>query len=891
MNSRNKRYKRIHMKHYLLTLLFLGTFAALQAQSLFTGRVTNPKGHPLTVSISLQQTNRTLVKAYTATDNQGNYRLEYLGPEDSLLLVVSSLNVGRHERMVRNATQRQDFVLAENGIQLKEVSVRAPKITQRNDTLSYLVSAFADQSDRVIGDVLKKMPGIEVDESGNISYNGKAISHFYVEGMDLLQGRYGLATQNLPNKAVSVVQVLKNHQPVKVLKDKVISDEVAINLKLQEDAKGVFAATALAGGGYKPALWTAELVGMLFDKNYQTMSVYKGNNTGDDVRQEFRQKYGSYRAAATNGMLSVQMPSAPDVSSKRYFQNHSHAVSTNHLSKLKSGAEWSTGVMYYNDRIEREGRSVTGQYLSGGERLTVNENLASSNRVHNLEAASTLTINKEQHYLNNQLTIQANWDRDESLSAVTSNALTGNSAVNQRLERPLLAVGDNLFLIRSVGKSTYKLTASAGYSEMPHTLAVAPVDYWDELPVRSLEQDFTLRNAALNLGIEYGLKLGKFGLNYLLFGSGDLRRMDTGLGSRESGGDSFFADDIWKNRLRYDTWRGGLQQLYTYGNDPFSAELLLPLFYQRLRVNDRLAAERKNHDKPMIMPRLTIRYKLDNWALLLQGYYTYSYGDIYSVYKGYVMQGYRNLLRNSADDLPETREAGTRGSISYDDVFTSVFGNVQGGYTHRQRNLLYGYDYEGIMRIRRTLRQPTTWDSYDARFNLGKGFDFWAMTLQAKGSYQRDKSEGLIQGEVVDYVSDNIVCGFQANLQPVRWLSADYSLDGQWTRSYVKADRGNFSAVKSALQKLRLQFFPTRTLTLDAGLEHQYTNLASNRHMLFADFKATWRGKQVDIELEVCNLFNEKQYNRVFYNGPDMYRYSCQLRPVNAVLKIRYNFR
>lgn len=55
------------------------------------------------------------------------------------------------------------------------------------DTLSYLVGAYQEQGDRVIGDVLKRMPGIEVSNDGGIKYNGKAIRKFYVEEMDLLQ--------------------------------------------------------------------------------------------------------------------------------------------------------------------------------------------------------------------------------------------------------------------------------------------------------------------------------------------------------------------------------------------------------------------------------------------------------------------------------------------------------------------------------------------------------------------------------------------------------------------------------------------------------------------------------------------------------------------------------
>ena len=109
------------------------------------------------------------------------------------------------------------------------VTVLPDKIREHGDTLSYNVGSYTQQGDRVIGDVLKRMPGIEVSESGAIKFNGKSIKNFYVEDMDLLQGRYGLATNNINAADVTTVQVLQNHQPIKALQGKELSDGVAIN--------------------------------------------------------------------------------------------------------------------------------------------------------------------------------------------------------------------------------------------------------------------------------------------------------------------------------------------------------------------------------------------------------------------------------------------------------------------------------------------------------------------------------------------------------------------------------------------------------------------------------------------------------------------------------------
>ena len=140
-------------------------------------------------------------------------------------------------------------------MELKEVIVKSKKIWGEKDTVNYLVSGFKSGNDQVIGDVLRKMPGITVKESGEISYNGKPINKFYIENLDLLQGRYGIATNNIQAADVATVQVLEHHQPIKALdNNNTMANETAINLKLKEGSKGTFGLLAQLGIGAQPLL-------------------------------------------------------------------------------------------------------------------------------------------------------------------------------------------------------------------------------------------------------------------------------------------------------------------------------------------------------------------------------------------------------------------------------------------------------------------------------------------------------------------------------------------------------------------------------------------------------------------------------------------------------------
>ena len=101
---------------------------------------------------------------------------------------------------------------------LRDVIVKAPDIEQRSDTLVYYTSKYAREQDRNIGDVLKRLPGIDVEDNGTIKYNGEPINKFYINGSDFADGRYNLATENISPSDVASVEVMENHQPIRVLK-------------------------------------------------------------------------------------------------------------------------------------------------------------------------------------------------------------------------------------------------------------------------------------------------------------------------------------------------------------------------------------------------------------------------------------------------------------------------------------------------------------------------------------------------------------------------------------------------------------------------------------------------------------------------------------------------
>ena len=160
---------------------------------------------------------------------------------------------------------------------LKEVAVKADRIREQGDTITYNVGSFAQAQDRSIGDVLKRMPGIDVAKSGKIQYQGEDINKFYIEGSDLLGGKYGIATNGISHDDVGAVEVMENHQPMQVLSGISFSDKAAINLKLKNKAKATwtFHGDAGAGCSWQPegVVWDGEIFAMAVMPGFQNMKL------------------------------------------------------------------------------------------------------------------------------------------------------------------------------------------------------------------------------------------------------------------------------------------------------------------------------------------------------------------------------------------------------------------------------------------------------------------------------------------------------------------------------------------------------------------------------------------------------------------------------------------
>ncbi|MCR4915072.1 MAG: carboxypeptidase-like regulatory domain-containing protein [Prevotella sp.] len=246
------------MKRFLYIMLYMALVATASAQRLrvgeqssgmvrVTGRVTtlSPSsggagGGPKPVSdVIVKLISGTKTLAFTSTNAKGEYALEVKSaPSGEVTLQFTHISYEKESEKLslKERTTKKDMVLTPKNISLKEVTVKPDPLRQRGDTLTYNLSSFLKKGDVTLEDGLKNLPGISIADNGAISYMGKDISNFYIGGLDMLGGRYNLATKNIPAEYATQVDIMKHHKHRKIDADEE-SDAVAINIKLSNKVK------------------------------------------------------------------------------------------------------------------------------------------------------------------------------------------------------------------------------------------------------------------------------------------------------------------------------------------------------------------------------------------------------------------------------------------------------------------------------------------------------------------------------------------------------------------------------------------------------------------------------------------------------------------------------
>lgn len=879
-------------RHLILLALLLLTLSAAKAQITISGTVRHARTQQgvADVNVMLQRMDGKAMYTYMITRPDGSYSLTYEGQADSLIVAITGFNIKAAHKAVAAVTQRVDFTTENSELSIREVVVKAPPITRQSDTVTYAVSKFSDITDRSIADVLKKMPGVEVDKSGLIKVHGEPISKLYIEGLDMLGGRYGLATNNIQAKDIASVQILENHQPVKALRDVIRPTNAAINLKLKESSKGTWNGTLQLGAGYKPWMWNAEATAMYFGRKFQTLNTYKTNNSGDDVGNELTSHYGGLDPASS--MLGVQTPTIPPLEKKRYLDNNIHAISLNAIRKIDDDVTVTANGTYKHDYQTSTGSSTTTYYLPEEAPLTIVEQTYAALRSDVMETSLEYKSNANKSYLTDKVAFGGTWERD------FGEVLNDGEPVSQRFRLPRITVSNKFHGLKRLNKISFNFTSTTDYNTQPSTLRISPllypeifgdetVDYGNA--VQSLaSKRFRSQNSAY---FSCSVKRWTFFLNTSF--NAHLEWLDTSLNPMNDAGVEAPTTDIFRNDIYFRKLDAIAGPTVSYRRgDRFYFSLYLPVDFMSMGIHDDIRGHARHLNRVLVNPSLNLNGMI-NHNLKYSAYATYrtTYGGLYDSYGGYIMTDYRRISSKEGE-ISRTGTQDYSASLNYGNAIRALFGTLSASYSRSSRNLMYGTQYIGTLSQIESYAIDNDSENVSLNARISKRFDGISTTVTASGSFLRSWIDVLRQGEIMQTSSDLYSAGLSVNTRFSHAVRLDYTADYSRSRSYI-AGGEPLAPIDIVTQHADLYFIIAKRYVVQLSGEHYYNGSISHgdRSMFFADASFSIKTKRVEYMILAQNLLDTNTFRSAAYNDITNYVYAFKLRPASVMFKVKFSLK
>ena len=860
------------MSRFVIYVLFLAVAVSAAAQVNVTGNVIEKeRNEPIVGASVIVKGADGKIKKFASSKSDGGFSIT-MPSANGCRLEVTMMGFAKQSIPLDSVSFPITVYMEPGTTLLKEVTVKADRIREQGDTITYNVGSFAQQQDRSIGDVLKRMPGIDVANNGKIQYQGEDINKFYIEGSDLLGGKYGIATNGISHEDVGAVEVMENHQPMQVLSGISFSDKAAINLKLKNKAKATWTFHGDAGGGWswqpEGAVWDGELFAMAAMPGFQNITTLRTNNTGENLSSSSTDFFADRRQTGLSRYVGVGLPGVPSLSDRRTLLNRSFLVSTNNLWKLKNG-EFKANIDYSFNRVEAAAENITTYFLDDGNRI-ITENRSGTEHSHTLGGKFIYELNQKTAFINNTLQTNIDWD-DVSLTT------TGSLPNGQSAKLPDYYVSNRFKMIqRFKGKHLVTFQSVNEWESLPQNLECGMLN--GELFQQNISDHafFTHESAAyafnikgVTLSLESGIK-------------GYLRSMDSQLTPNIDNLPEELPG-VTENVVNTNYLTVYATPKFEYWVRRVNLSLNLPVSYAHYSFDKAIA----NRDEVYFSPSLSFNWKPNNrFSGTLRGGLGRSPMNLNLIHPGLIMTNYRTL-KSGVDNFYNLSSQNVSASVSYKHTRHGLFANgiVMHSWSYIPYTMaqqLYGdyvvYSYVDAKNDGKTLM---------AMGNIGKTLDFMRGSCNVNGSFSRNESHLLSQQQSVNSVSSGWTVGGKISGSPCRWFSFDYRID--YSDSRLTMNGISESWLSTMENELSLTFIPFSKWQWTVSCEHYRNELTEHQYknVVMLDTKLTFQlNKKIEFAASLTNILNKRSYNYITYSQLSSFESQRQLRGRQLLLSI-----
>ncbi|NHN26974.1 hypothetical protein FIA58_014920 [Flavobacterium jejuense] len=674
------------MNKYIFIILFINSISFSQT---LKGTVTDSVGVVPFVSILIKEKNN-LITQFTTTDNNGKYQILLKNNKDSLFVEVSNLSYEPNIIYLKDYTANNNqitvnFKLNARTTKLKEVIVEKKiPITIKKDTLTYNPENFKDGSEKVVEDLLKKLPGIKVEDNGEIKYRGKAIKKMLLDGDDLFDSQYTIGSKNINVEMIDKVQGIENYEENSLLKGISNSDDVALNLVLKK-GKTDFSGNANLGYGYKN-MYNSNINGLAINSKIKGFGVSSFNNVGQNsTPYNFDSDIISVENQKNKNLIAKELINQGNFYSflddSFHRLNNNFFTSLNILTKAYRKSNLKINTSFYSDKLKRVNENNSS--------ITTNNDVFSIIENNSIKKKPTL-FDFNFAYLNNEKEMfHWNYIGKFFYQKTNYNDISSNNSFVQEN-----TVNTKSFLVNQNFSSTYKisdsiaLTSNFTYtrSKAPQDLYLTPgtiIDLNNSIISKFQNSTFDKENINLNSSLFLTNKKIKFGLHTSFF------KTSTSLISSLNDEFNNSIDKNYKNDNKYDLLHFKMNPVFIFNNKKYSFKIGLNTFYNNISFNNYIKKTKINEDDLLVSPSLTFIYRFNKKN---NTSFKYSFNQILpeedKLFDGIIQRNYRNFASNDFS-LQYLKTHSYLINYNFNDYFNLKQFSINLTHDYRENNYFY----------------------------------------------------------------------------------------------------------------------------------------------------------------------------------------------------------
>lgn len=870
------------MQRLLYIILYIALAVHASAQVRVTGRVIDLQNKPVS-DVIVKMVSGTKTLTFTSTNAKGEYALEVKSaPTGEVTLQFNHISYEKESERVtlKERVTKVNMLLTMKRISLKEVTVKPDMLRQKGDTLSHNLASFLGKGDVTLEDGLKRLPGVDVSKNGGISYMGKPISQFNIEGMDLLGGMYNLATRNIPADYVTNVEIVRNHHSRRVEND-VPSNEVSMNIRLSNKAKFKPFGQEEAGAGYMEdgndklqAL--LGLTGMMFTNKFQTTCSVKGGNYKDFARADMYDHFGgSDMSTCATSLFGGFDGGAPPQGQYLYQRNGMATV--NGILRTDSFTTMKVNADYSYHRATHDISQSTTYLANGGDYVTVSEQTSPITKIHLPKLSVNYLKNADRVYLCETFVLKGKFEQNEG------DVVANESQVAQRRKASSFEVGNEFFWMSRTEKGDRRhVHANVSFKRTP-TLRLSFSQ--DGMNYGQTAQSSTL---GMNVGSSFQIPVGSsFQLNLPVSVSAmydDLETERCGeFEIRNSGVGDTKSSPTDRNDIRGWAFTPTL-------NPGFEIHSKNHRFYLSAGIGAALKGlyyNKLNYTKPVFNPSMGINYTFSaNSKLSFSTGYTTSIGDMMTLLTEPMQVDYRSV-RTSSGIIGESDTWHTSGEWKWQLPMQYFTLSLAASYSEGKQNTLTSQSVSGIDISNTSLLRDSRSSSSSFSVAATKNIPSLFAKFGANGSYSFGSGEQAVNETAINTRMNSYALHGNTTITPVPWLELCYDINYGWSRSRYSEKSNTTTSISHSGA---VHIFPITTLDLSLDYDHVRRQLTADQYKRMSLFNASaqYKCKRLVLRFELDNLLNQRHYAYTIFNGINTYAYDYTLCGRTVMLRATF---